>query len=83
MARRGCYKHEQMAEKPDGKREGERTVSRLIENQAEKGLKFTLGNAVSRTGKTYSPKKRPKITLNKPLKAGSHIRSSLKTEPAF
>lgn len=31
MARRGFYKHEQMAEKPDGKREGEQMVSRLIE----------------------------------------------------
>lgn len=58
-------------------------------DQAEKGLEFTLGNAISRTGKTYIQKKererereRPKITMNKP-QAVSHVRRSVKTEPAL
>lgn len=56
-----CHKHEQMAAKRVGKSErgSERTPGRRGEregeenlDQAEKGLEFTLGNAVSRTGKT-------------------------------
>lgn len=35
----------------EGEREGEKNL-----DQAEKGLEFTLGNAVSRTGKTHIPK---------------------------
>lgn len=56
-----CHKHEQMAEKRVGKseketdrqteREGGREMEKKLD-QAEKGLQFTLGNAVSRTGKT-------------------------------
>lgn len=52
-----CHEHEQMAETGLGKseeRERERTQTEREKNldQAEKGLEFTLGNAVSRTGKT-------------------------------
>lgn len=51
-----CHKHEQMAETGVGKseKESERERRQREKNldQAEKGLEFTLGNAVSRTGKT-------------------------------
>lgn len=60
-----CHKHEQMAEKGVRESEKEREAARERQtdterererernlDQAEKGLKFTLGNAVSRTGKT-------------------------------
>lgn len=58
-----CHKREQMAEKRVEKSEtvSEGMVCREIGeknlDQAEKGLEFTLGNAVSRTGKTYISKK--------------------------
>lgn len=59
-----CHKHEQMAAKrlekseivSEADREREREKGRENLDQAEKGLEFTLGNAVSRTGKTYIPK---------------------------
>lgn len=37
-------------------RERGREKGRENLDQAEKGLEFTLGNALSRTGKTYIPK---------------------------
>lgn len=51
-----------MAEKPDEKRKkwrmnGEQT-DRKIWIRLKKGLEFTLGNAISRTGKTYIQKER-------------------------
>lgn len=91
MAERRVRERERQAErarKRESEEEGEKERRREKESernldQAEKGLKFTLGNAVSRTGKLKFQKIRPKNNPkeNKPLKPWSYARWSVKTEP--